>query len=666
MSKCIKPADIPDLIREGRNASMLFGPTQAKNIVFNIASTLFRVPITTAAAVSEQTLGRAAAALEHQPFKQQQFLSEAMAQVYGFFHSLTPALRTYGRQLKNSRDILLQSAFERTAARAPGTAESAALGAVSKVTSVPFRGLQWVDNFFFDFNYGSQMWRYAYRRAKQEGYRGFNSALGRAEGILLEQEQKIGALSARVNAETAGKLARAGITDPAIIQAKVAAELRRRANPRGAAYEPLLTELKTPLQLAERTIFINREGKMLDQALSLLERADAGLGRFISVIAPFRRTPANEAREFLRSTPLGLATAGKKYADALAVGLPPELARASIHEDVGQAIVGTMALASIALAIKGGVVKVTPFYTGKSKALRTTEEAAGQSQESITIGKHNIPVRNLGSLGQAILTTEKAMREHDAWKEANPGGTSYPERVAFWARQATLGTLLGVADQQFLQNLSELHEAWNNPEKSLPQFAQRFGASFVPSAVRAVVRAGQPVVPVPEEEAKQGLIHNILAGARQSLVPTGPEKLGLFGETVTRPSGVAGAVAGARETTEDPLVQRMMQVGAVHVAPATDIQLQIRGKKTRFSEVYSPEDAVTFGQAKGALQRFYMQAALRSAGFDRMPPEAQKLLLDSAFERAGRVVDGRMRQFSQYGKRPNFRDLLRGLLPAVR
>lgn len=657
MPRCIKLADLPNAAREGRASSMLYGPALLKNAVFSIAASLFRVPITVAAAGTEAVVRGAERVALGQAPAQQTFMGEAAAHLYGFFHALPLALRKFGRDTKTTRDIMLGSALGEIAERAPGTAEAAVLGAAGKVLQVPFKVLSWTDDYFFNFNYASQMFRFAYRRARQEGFKTFESAMGRANAIIQEQAQEAGALSQRVTTEVTKRMTKGGTiaVDPKLLQKEIGYALRS-ATPESLA---------DPRTLAERTIFIAREKHSLDKILDVLEETDKKTGYAVSLLAPFRRTPANEAREFLRATPLGFATAAVKYQRAKAAGVPIHLARQYAFEDTGQAIVGTMALASIALALKGGMIKVTPFYTGKSKALRATEEAANEAQESITIGKYNIPVRNLGTLGQAILSTEKAVREFDQWRAANPTGTTYPERVGFWARQSTLGVLLGVADQQFLQNLTELHEAWKNPDKSLPLFAQRFGASFVPGFVRAAARAGEPVVPVPEEEAKQGLLQNIAAGARQAVAPKGVAKLGLFGEPVTRAGGVVGALTGTREVSDDPLVRKMLEVGALHTAPATDINIPLKGgKKVKLSELYPPEDQVIFGQAKGALQRHYMQSQLRASGFSRLSPEAQKRVLDAAFERAGRVIDGRMRQFALQRRKPNYRDLLRGLIPA--
>jgi len=658
MALCIKPSDLPELFRETRAASMLFGLAQVKNGLFNIASSAFRIPVTAVAAGLEQTAGRAAAAVTGQPFQQTQYMSEAVAHLYGFFHALPLTLKTYGRQVKITRDAAIKGAFEKVAER--GGTGASIMSAAGKAISPPFEGLRWMDDFSFNFNYAAQMYRYAFRRAKQEGYRGWGAAIARTEQIINEQAQKVGALSSRVAAEVTAKQAKIGVTDPTILRELISKELRR-AGP--SEFGP---EFLDPLVLAERTIFVNREGRGLDRLLDTLEKIDESTFRAVSLLAPFRRTPANEAREFLRGTPIGLGTAAMKYAQAIAQGLDPKIALTRAYEDAAQATVGTMALGSIWYALQGGMIKVTPFYSGKSKALRTTEAAAGESQDSVTIGDHNIPVRNLGSLGQAILTTAQAKRELDALRETRPEGIATSEKLAFLARQATFGTFMGVADQQFLQNLIEMHEAWKNPETSLPQFAQRFGASFVPSIVRAVARAGQPVVPVPEEEAKQGLVRNILAGARQAVAPEGVAKLGLFGEPVIKPPGIPGVIGGIQQETQDPLLRKMLEVGAVHLAPNTNIELKIKGKKVKFVDVYSPDDQVMFGQAKGALQRAYMQAQLTAPGFARLVPEQQKMLLDAAFLRAGRAVDGRMRSFAKFGKRPNYRDLLRGLLPSVR
>ncbi|MGH9425878.1 MAG: hypothetical protein ACRD2L_06175, partial [Terriglobia bacterium] len=447
MPRCIRGSDIPEVIRETRASSMLYGPALLKNIAFNIASTAFRVPITAIAPVMD--VGLRTLSLRNVP--KQRFIGESVAHLYGFFHALPLALKTFGRESRNVHEALMQGAYAKAASRAPGTLESTVLKGVGHVASVPFRGLKWTDDFFFNFNYSAQMYRAAYRQARHEGIKGFDASLSRAGLILQEQANEVGALSAKISARVTAQMHKAGKLDPDEIQAAIREALRSES-PQGIA------DART---LAERAIFTNREGKGLDRVLSLLEEIDEANFRAVSIIAPFRRTPANEARELLRASPTGVLNAYQKYKAALDQGLDPNMAAGKLFDDAAQATVGTMALGSLIYAMKGGMFSVTPFYSGKSKALRTVEQAAGESQDSITIGKYNIPARNLGTLGQAILAVEKATREHEQWKAT--GDKSFLQRSMQWGGEATVGLLAGVADQQFLQNLTELHEAWKNP-----------------------------------------------------------------------------------------------------------------------------------------------------------------------------------------------------------
>ena len=108
MPRCIRVTDAPNVVREFRAAAMLTGFSQVKNAAFNIASSLFRVPIT-AAAVGVEAGTRAIGAVVGQPVPQQLYAGEVTAHLYGFFHALPLLLRSFGRQTKSTRDVLTEA-----------------------------------------------------------------------------------------------------------------------------------------------------------------------------------------------------------------------------------------------------------------------------------------------------------------------------------------------------------------------------------------------------------------------------------------------------------------------------------------------------------------------------------------------------------------------------
>jgi hypothetical protein len=245
-------------IRELRASAMLWRiGTNARNITTTAANIALQPEVTATAAVVDaiRAGGRKALGL---PAQRQIYLGEAMAQWKGIKAGLPEAMKKFGREARAVREIV-------------DPARMSAFGPkVGSVTTLPFKFLAWEDKLLFDRAFAGEAWRVAYRRARREGVK---DPIQRA---LLRQAMK--------KADEALK----GVDLDIDAVPSIRREFVSRALREGGA-----TEIDEALELAERAIFTAREGRKLDQVLSLTDAADQYLHGTVSLALPFRRTPAN-------------------------------------------------------------------------------------------------------------------------------------------------------------------------------------------------------------------------------------------------------------------------------------------------------------------------------------------------------------------------------------
>jgi len=616
---------------ESRAAAMLFSPvTLTKNAVFTLANQAFRTG-EAFVAPGVEALARGAQALTGRGVApRQRFVSEGVARVYGLFHSLPAMLSEYGTLTRANRENLTEVG--------QGFA-----GTLGKVVRAPLTALSLTDGFLFNHEFSANMYQRAMREAAKHGG-SLDDQLMFAAGYLQDASTRAGAVTRKARDEALASAQAKGFIDPKEVE-ETARAIAQRAAP---------DDIFDARTLAERTLFIAREGKKWDQAMDFLGRVDKEHGGIVSVIMPFRRTPANEAREYLRASPIGYWTAFQKYQAALKNKIDPQRALGMAYDDVARATVGTAVFTGLAYGAHYGLYKVNRFDKGKTKAQRDTEEALGVKQDTIQIGNQSIPAANLGALGRAILNVDEAVQSHREYLAT--GDRTWVDKAQMAAGGVALDFPMRVADDVFLDDVTRFLQSFHD-EFQQKRFGERFGATLVPSfipQVRRVVGGPQATTEVPLEP---GFAEGAISGVKAKLGVGGVPKLGLFGEEKKQPGGLLGGTLGIQQPKDDPLVQRMLQIGLTKEAPDTALT-DFKKKPIEFTA----EESVAFGKAKGALQRAFMERQLNTPGFKNLPPEAQKRLLNTAFGRASKIVDTRMRSLNARGIRPDYRLLLKGLV----
>jgi len=611
-------------VREWRAAAMLSSPmAHIGNMVGNTVNFALAVPRTVIAGLLDiptTTVLR----LANPKTERDRFAVEAAAQTYGFIKGLPVMLRDFSNSIRGLKEVQ------------PGN-----LGAISKLwTSKVFDALHREDKFFYNRSYAASMWQQAYRQSVKEGTRGWGATMKRS-GELMDEWSLKGDVYHKMAVAKANAKALTGQAHAD----EVNSVLKRMVAAAGGS-------LKDAKQVAETAIFVANEGKALDKAVALLEIMDTQLSGAVSALMPFRRTPANVAREAWRHSPLGITSAAIKAGQALEQGIPLTAIRGQLLDDFSKSVVGTSIMYGMYKAFDSGFLQWTPGYKGQSRAERLTREATGKFPNTLIVGGWAVPVERLDPIGALITTVGNSYAQYQNWlQDKDPG---ILEKAQQGAEIATRTLVVNLT--RWAEALTSLSDTFSS-DPSLVQFAQRFGASFVPSPVKQARTAyglvtGKEATTI--NPVDTGLLAAAPLGAATALAPEtvraaglGEEKLGLFGEPRKSRLPLVG-----RPIIPDPLVDEMERLTLYKDRPDVSI---------KDVELDDGEKDI-FARAKGSLQRRYMEQMFSTSGYQASPDSLKKTFLDNAYRRAGRLIDQRVRLAKKHGRQLTAGELLRGLI----
>lgn len=661
----------------------------------NALTTLLRsaieAPLTVAAAAADATkvglglqksrevfFGESAAVLKGQ--------IESLAETFGFESAMPNALRAFAKEVRGSKEIVSSALTEKgnylnkLVTNIPNKAlQQAGDFVVSRFVQTPFYVLKATDDFFFDKDFAGAMYRLAYRNSVKED-KSFSAAMAdigeklkkydlEAKAIVNQAEQfarsrltPIKSAENLTETKVFGKNSEIAIhgweagkfteqltmlgkeSEPVQLQPSLFGDNPHAVEFLGENKEEILNlsrqflmknipgDISEAKLTAERAIFVARENKGLDKFLDFLDRADHSLGGIVSIPLMFRRTPANIVREGLRTSPLGFLPVL-----AQALGKNPEVAMTPRESSLllGQAMLGTGLFYSVWLGIQTGKIKGDSGVFNPNKAQRDTYTAQGRKPASIEVRMFDkdylIPLDRLQPFGGMI----SAMLEHNENIKRSEAQEVDQESIATQGAAIawSLTRELGVGD--FARNVGDFLDAINSSaeigrEKAAKRYLGQLGASFVPSFVRQTYK-GIGNNPAVQEES--GYLLAPYKGAKASL-SIGPDKIGLFGDTSYKGvKGVAGILSGGSigVKQDDFVVNKMVEVGAFHQAPKVSDEVKTLPQKQQ----------VAFQVGKGRLQRQFVERVVLNPGFAGLHQDAQKRLIDKAFNRASALADKR-------------------------
>lgn len=232
-------------------------------------------------------------------------------------------------------------------------------------------------------------------------------------------------------------------------------------------------------------------GKLVN-ALGRIQRLPGG-----KLLVPFIRTPANILRFQLRRSPLGLISQ-KNIADWKAGGV----ARAEVMGKLG---VGAALMSSaLALYMHGHVTGAYPTDPRE----RALWEQEGRRPWSILVNNHWLSfdrVQPMGLYMSDVAALGEALKENK-FKE----GQDLAEKLAYQF-------LKGPFDVNFLQGMSALFDALQDPERNAKKFGQLLATGFVPNVLRDVRQQVDPMTRKPTNVTEA--VENMLPGLSQEVTP---------------------------------------------------------------------------------------------------------------------------------------------------
>lgn len=646
--------DYTRAMREWRASAMLFGPsTWMANIFSTMLNTAVR-PLTALAAAGIDT-GRAALTGSART----RFATDALAEVAGVIQGARDAvhfIKSDIQKLRGKQPVsqnAAQELFETGAVLRQGRAREAvfqgsdasfllAKGIKTRNLSrtigggiqVPFQILRISDNALYNMNFTGEMYRLSANELRRQG-----KAFSLSEVSKIVEGKALSSASVR---KRAGEFAEAELqrnfgegylrSDGSL---PVPIKALRDDMVQKALLDAVPQDIRQAKQIAERTIFVARETGQIDKVLSKLDDFDDTIGGAVSVALPFRRTPMNLIREGIRTSPLGfLATPlpgnvpGLSPATELVsqfVGTAPRNAE-ELVDAYAQAAVGTLLYAGMTAAAMYGVLEGNPEHFEQNRAVRTTMLADGRLPETVFLNigegkKLSIPLSRLQPIGGLILGALRASEtiQDEGLKTIRPD--------ILFGTQVDFIKSLGLQDQ--VEGTADFLEALVSDDPRL-NFAERFGASFVPS----FIRQGRQALGIEQGRSAKATEANALTRFAQGLQAgafnSGLPRLGLFGEPLKR-TPVLGA-AGVGTVGRDPIVVAMIDAGSFHQAP--DLLPQLRDEDPRVKN--------SFIRGKGQLQKQFVRRAIeRIPNFAELPQERRKRIIDAAFNRGSAVANRR-------------------------
>lgn len=331
------------------------------------------------------------------------------------------------------------------------------------------------------------------------------------------------------------------------------------------------------------------------------------------LVIPFLKTPYNLLKYQFQRSPLGivaprnlqgLARGGEQQADAAA-----------------RLIGGSgLALGAWMIAKRGEVTGAYPQTPGE----RALWDAEGRPAYSIRVGDKWIQYNRFQPLGQYLA---QAAALEDAVKAGDSKGVG----GLFTSLMASSGKAM--LDMPFLQGMSSILDALDDPERYADKLAAGTITGLVPNVLRDVRIQTDPT----RREAR-GIgpsILNMLPGASQNL----PAKVDLLGRTAgMTESPVLRATKVVQESRATPETRALRESGYLPSEPQSRLTKKGEAKKIE------GKDRERFEREMGEATRRAIQQVSGNAAFGRLDEEQQQENLKRAVDRARSVVRNRWKR----------------------
>ena len=291
--------------------------------------------------------------------------------------------------------------------------------------------------------------------------------------------------------------------------------------------------LKYAVLDAETAVFQN--ATMLGKVAKAIQRLPGG-----EVILPFGRTPSAVAMQILNYTPIG---AVKTIVQNIGKG---KFDQRLFSQGLGRSITGTGLLYTGWELGKKGLVTLQ-YPTGERE--QKLWELEGRQANSVKVGDRWRQAAVLGPAGNVLL-----IGAHFQSQLSQSGSPT--EAMA----KATAGAWKSFTEQTFLKGISSLSDAILDPERSAYGYIKSLASSVVPTLVKDVATATDPLERRTESVGQAFKAR--IPGARNTLEP----QINVLGQEKQRQTNIIEAMADPSRPTNvknDPVVNEFRRLATV-------------------------------------------------------------------------------------------------------
>lgn len=345
-------------------------------------------------------------------------------------------------------------------------------------------------------------------------------------------------------------------------------------------------------------------------AMSHLQAFFNGQGvvsRAAKFIVPFFKTPVNLFTWGYQRGPVTSMLPGSGNWKAIMKGTPEQKAEAWAKIAIGQ-----MVGAGIGFEVLNGNV------TGRLSGSREKREALmrqGVQPYSIKIGDKYVSYRSYEPLSSWLALTANAIET--AKEEGKLDETT--------AVKVTAETVKMMKDQSFLQGISDLTSALDDPERYGQKFIQNAATSLIPTGVGYLSRLYDPVLREPDSIPES--IKARLPYFSKSL----PPKLDVWGRPITKEGTLsqrAWLPSGVMTSKPDMAENELLSL--------EKFPQKINRKYKGLNLTVEERNLIT--RSEGALEKTYLDKMVEMAEYKALTPEEQSQAVEKMFAKVRKEV----------------------------
>lgn len=492
---------------------------------------------------------------------EQVYFREVAAQASGMANAMKQATRTAWR-------VFVDEGAVGSSGKVELTHRAAIKGPLGYAVRMPGRALEASDQWFKAINYGGEIEALAVRRAIQEGATG----------------SKVGSRMREILANPPGELVRAA---------------QKQANI--ATFTNALSEQEGIVARGARAIqSLKQSGKELKNIPWPARVVNALGDATATIIFPFVRTPTNIFKYSVARSPFGVFLKDVQK-ELLAGGVQRQRALANM------ALGSAMGATTATYVLSGKITGAGPSDADERRLWRGT----GRQPYSIKIGNKWYAYGGLEPFGTLLGISADF---------AEIGRKITADVRDKLASMVGMAFARNVKEKTFLQGMSQLVEALDDPGRYGQAFVQNLVGTAVPTGVAQTARAIDPVV-----RDVQGIMDRI-----KSRIPLASESvpplLNLWGETITREGSATYRLFSpvyVSTQKNDPVTEEMLRLGVSQGMPERVIA----------DQRLTAKQYATFVTAAGTEAKTMLNEEVASPGWKRMPDQDKVNLIEKIITR---------------------------------